>query len=105
MALPIIGFPRRLAAARINLSDKVRRRSIADLREVPRDIVERRASFTLYRYEAVAGVPSRGRPVLLIPPLAAPALAFDLRRGCSLVEHFVRQGRPVYLAEIGRAHV
>lgn len=101
MALPIIGFPRRLAAARINLSDKVRRRPIADLREVPRDIVERRASFTLYRYEAVAGVPSRGRPVLLIPPLAAPALAFDLRRGCSLVEHFVRQGRPVYLADYG----
>ena len=101
MALPIVGLPRRLGAARTNLTDKIQRRPIADLRAMPRDIVERRASFTLYRYSAVTGVGTKGRPVLLVPPLAAPALAFDLRRGGSLVEYFVRQGRPVYLADYG----
>ena len=34
-------------------------------------------------------------------PLAAPAICFDLRRGCSLVEHFVTQGRRTYLVEYG----
>ena len=39
--------------------------------------------------------------MLLVTPLAAPALCFDLRRGCSLVEHFVSAGRPTYLVEYG----
>ncbi|AWB91059.1 alpha/beta hydrolase [Aeromicrobium chenweiae] len=101
MALPILGLPRRLGAAGTNLSDKLHRRPIADLRALPRDIVERRTSYTLYRYNAVPGTAVRGRPVLLVPPLAAPALAFDLRRGCSVVEYFVQRGRPVYLVDYG----
>ena len=43
----------------------------------------------------------QGDPVLLVTPLAAPAACFDLRRGCSLVEHFVTEGRPTYLVEYG----
>ena len=39
--------------------------------------------------------------MLLVTPLAAPAICFDLRRGCSLVEHLVDQGRPTYLVEYG----
>ena len=39
--------------------------------------------------------------MLLVTPLAAPALCFDLRRGCSLVEHLVTAGRPTYLVEYG----
>lgn len=101
MALPSIGLPRSVGAARTNLSDKLRRAPIADLREMPRTVVEQRASFTLYRYDAVPGVAGRGRPMLLVPPLAAPALAFDLRRGCSLVEYLVHQGRTVYLVDYG----
>lgn len=101
MALPTPGLPRRLGAARTNLTDKLRRRPIADLRGMPREVVEQRASFTLYRYSPVPGIEQQGRPVLLVPPLAAPALAFDLRRGCSLVEYFVHQGRPVYLVDYG----
>lgn len=101
MALPQLGLPRRLATVRSNLGDKVARRPIADLRPMPRDMVEQRPSFTLYRYSAAPGVTVRGRPVLLVPPLAAPALAFDLRRTCSLVEYLVQQCRPVYLADYG----
>jgi polyhydroxyalkanoate synthase subunit PhaC len=39
--------------------------------------------------------------VLLVPPLAAPAICFDLRRGCSLAEHLVLTGRRTYLLEYG----
>ena len=39
--------------------------------------------------------------MLLVPPLAAPAICFDLRRGCSLAEHLVVGGRRTYLLEYG----
>ena len=35
-------------------------------------------------------------------PLAAPSTCYDLRRGCSLVEHLVAEGRPTYLVEYGQ---
>ena len=38
----------------------------------------------------------RGAPVLLVSPLGACGVAFDLRRGCSLVEHLVGEGRHVH---------
>ena len=56
----------------------------------------------LYRYLPVR--PPRRRtapPVLLVPPLAAPAICFDLRRGCSLAEHLLQQGREAYLLDYG----
>jgi polyhydroxyalkanoate synthase len=40
-------------------------------------------------------------PVLLVPPLAAPARCFDLRRGCSLAEHLISLGYPTYLVDYG----
>ena len=39
--------------------------------------------------------------MLLVPPLAAPAFCFDLRRGCSLAEHLLRGGPPTYLVDYG----
>jgi polyhydroxyalkanoate synthase len=36
-----------------------------------------------------------------VPPLAAPSLCFDLRRGCSLVEHLISGGRSTYLVDYG----
>ena len=101
MALPTLHIPRDLGAARTNLRDKLRREPIADLRMTPRELVERTEHAELFRYDPVPGVEQRGKPLLLVPPLAAPALAFDLRRGCSVVEYFVEQGRPVYLVDYG----
>src|SRR5664279_4155680 len=101
MALLGLRIPRDLDAVRENVVDKLRRRPIADLTRTPRDIVDQRSAFTLYRYGSAPGVETHGLPVLFIPPLAAPALAFDLRRTCSVVEYFVNQGRPVYLADYG----
>ena len=39
--------------------------------------------------------------MLLVPPLAAPAICFDLRRGCSVAEHLLQGGRPTYLVDYG----
>ncbi len=93
--------PRDLGALRTNLLDKTRRRPIADLRPTPHHVVRRAPGFTLYRFDRAEGVAPRGRPVFLTPPLAAPALAFDLRRGCSVAEYFVQQGRDVFLVDYG----
>jgi polyhydroxyalkanoate synthase len=57
---------------------------------------------TVRRYEP-HGVerPSQRTPVLLVPPLAAPATCFDLRRGNSMVEHLTALGYPTYLVDYG----
>ena len=55
----------------------------------------RRPQRTVYRYLAPDERRRRARlPVLLVPPLAAPAICFDLRRGCSLAEHLLAAGAP-----------
>ncbi|MEV5299634.1 alpha/beta fold hydrolase [Amycolatopsis methanolica] len=75
----------------------VLRGGLADLRPVPRVLVDQGPNRSLYRM-----TPSPdGDPVLLVPPLAAPALCFDLRRGCSLAEHLVDRGRRTYLVDYG----
>ncbi|TSD96019.1 alpha/beta hydrolase [Skermania sp. ID1734] len=43
----------------------------------------------------------RGRPVLLVPPLAAPATCFDLRPGQSLAEFLLDTGRTPYVIDYG----
>jgi polyhydroxyalkanoate synthase len=101
VALPTLHIPTDLGASVTNLRDKVRGRPIADLRRTPRELVAHTVNSDVYRYDAVPGVEPHGKPLLLVPPLAAPALAFDLRRGCSVVEYFVEQGRPVYLVDYG----
>jgi polyhydroxyalkanoate synthase subunit PhaC len=86
-----------LSAATTNVLDKVLRGGVADLRPIPRTLVDHGPNRWVYR---MAGARD-GDPVLLVPPLAAPALCFDLRRGCSLAEHFVSQGRATYLVDYG----
>ena len=41
------------------------------------------------------------RPVLLVPPLAAPASCFDLRPGQSLAEYLLDSGRTPYVIDYG----
>jgi polyhydroxyalkanoate synthase len=74
---------------------------VVDMSEVPRSIVDEGPQRTLYRYHAPGGRRARGAPVLLVPPLAAPATCFDLRRGCSVVEHLTQIGYPTYLVDYG----
>jgi polyhydroxyalkanoate synthase len=68
---------------------------------MPRTLIDQGTLREVYHYRPAAHVRDRGEPVLLVTPLAAPALCYDLRRGCSLVEHLVEAGRPTYLVEYG----
>jgi len=90
-----------IAAAVSNVIGKARG-GVADLRRMPRDAVAAVPAGTLHRYRRLPGVlPAPGPPVLLVPPLGAPDFAYDLRRGCSLVEHLLHAGRTVYLVDYG----
>jgi polyhydroxyalkanoate synthase len=99
--VPRVRVPHDLGAAGSNLRDVVRGRRIADLRSTPRTLIKVTEHASLFRYDPYPGTEQHGDPLLLVPPLAAPAIAFDLRRGCSVVEYFVQQGRPVYLVDYG----
>ena len=85
-----------------NVAHKVLYGGLADLRPMPRTLIDDGMLREVYHYRPSAKVVEQGDPVLLVTPLAAPALCFDLRRGCSLVEHFVSNGRPTYLVEYGQ---
>jgi polyhydroxyalkanoate synthase len=68
---------------------------------MPRTLIDDGPLREVYHYRPQKQVRATGDPVLLVTPLAAPATCFDLRRDCSLVEHFVKAGRPTYLVEYG----
>lgn len=99
--LSLIPRPDQVVGAGINVVRSLFGGGLADLRPMPRTLIDDGTMREVYHYRPVAGVPSCGDPVLLVTPLAAPAICFDLRRGCSLVEHLVRDGRPTYLVEYG----
>jgi polyhydroxyalkanoate synthase len=95
--------PDRVADAAANAWDMVFNGGVADLRRTPASIIEEAPQRTVYRYGARGGdLPSRGLPVLLVPPLAAPTICFDLRRGCSMAEHLLSLGHPTYVVAYGR---
>ena len=99
--MDLVPKPDQVVSAAANVAHAVVYRGLADLRPTPRDLVDEGRLREVHRYRTGEGVHETGDPVLLVTPLAAPALCYDLRRGCSLVEHLVRVGRPTYLVEYG----
>ena len=97
-----------------NVRDRVLEGPLADLRRMPRSAIDtgpgdpgaggvgrahglaRSGSVSTYRYAVHPTARLRGSPVLLVSPLGACGVAFDLRRGNSLVEHLVGEGRSVH---------
>lgn len=97
-----------------NMRDRVLAGPLADLRRMPRAAIDtgpsdpdaravgrahglaRAGSVSTYRYAVHPTATARGAPVLLVSPLGACGVAFDLRRGHSLVEELVNQGRYVH---------
>jgi polyhydroxyalkanoate synthase subunit PhaC len=99
--MDLIPKPDQIVAASANLAQKVLYGGLADLRPMPRTLIDEGTLREVYHYRPMGRVKESGDPVLLVTPLAAPSLCFDLRRGCSVVEHLVSGGRPTYLVEYG----
>jgi polyhydroxyalkanoate synthase len=99
--MDLIPKPGQIAAASGNVAHKLLYGGLADLRTMPRTLIDEGSLREVYHYRPSGKVQESGDPVLLVTPLAAPSLCFDLRRGCSLVEHFVKSGRRTYLVEYG----
>ncbi len=73
---------------------------LADKRPTPSAVIDIGPQRSVHRYR-LPRAPSAHSPVLLVPPLAAPASCFDLRRGCSVAEHLISLGYPTYLVDYG----
>ncbi|QYJ04017.1 alpha/beta fold hydrolase [Nocardioides panacisoli] len=99
--MDLLPKPDQVVSAAGNVAHKVLYGGLADLRPMPRTLIDEGTLRELYHYRPSATARETGDPVLLVTPLAAPALCFDLRRGCSVAEHFVTGGRPTYLVEYG----
>jgi polyhydroxyalkanoate synthase len=100
----LIPTPDQVVSAAGNLARRVVYGGLADLRPMPRTLIAQDTLREVYHYDpAPDSDPGSGHgdPILLVTPLAAPAICYDLRRGCSLVEHFVTEGRRTYLVEYG----
>jgi polyhydroxyalkanoate synthase subunit PhaC len=97
----VLPTPGQLSDAAANVFDKLFRGGLADLRPTPRQIIHEEAHCTVFRYLHKDRSGPAKAPVLLVPPLAAPALCFDLRRGHSIAEHLLSLGHPTYLVEYG----
>ena len=103
-----IPSPEQLGAAAANVFDRIVRGGLADMRPLPSSIVAEGPQRTVRRFlrgdeRRDAEPPAAGgaAPVLLVPPLAAPARCFDLRRGCSVAEHLLAAGHRTYLVDYG----
>lgn len=99
--MDLIPKPDQVVSAAANVAHKVLYGGLADLRPMPRTLIDDGVLREVYHYRPQGAVEQQGDPVLLVTPLAAPATCFDLRRGCSFVEHLLSQGRPTYLVEYG----
>jgi polyhydroxyalkanoate synthase subunit PhaC len=94
--------PETIASAVANVFDAVFRGGLADLRRMPSTLIDDGPQRAVRRYLPIdSAPPQHGSPVLLVPPLAAPAICFDLRRDCSLAEHLLHGGRRTYLVDYG----
>ena len=99
--MDLVPKPDQVIAAAGNVAHMLLYGGLADLRPMPRTLIDEGTLREVYHYRPDPVVEQHGDPVLLVTPLAAPATCFDLRRGCSVVEHLVTGGRPTYLVEYG----
>jgi polyhydroxyalkanoate synthase subunit PhaC len=95
--------PADAATAAVNLFDATVRGGLADTRRMPSALIDEGPQRRVHRYLPLGRGARRAAalPVLLVPPLAAPAICFDLRRGCSVAEHLLRAGRETYVVDYG----
>jgi polyhydroxyalkanoate synthase subunit PhaC len=73
---------------------------LADRSPTPAQVIDEGPQRTVRRYRPTRRTRWHA-PVLLVPPLAAPASCFDLWRGASLAGHLLALGYPTYLVDYG----
>lgn len=95
-----VPVPRDLSRAVTNVRARLGSGTLADLRPTDSEVIDANPDRTIRRFRSSAG-PAVGAPVLLVTPLAATSIAFDLRRGCSLVGYLKETGRDVYVVDYG----
>jgi poly[(R)-3-hydroxyalkanoate] polymerase subunit PhaC len=83
-----------------NLWDMTFGPGVADMTRAPSSIIDEGPQRAVHRYRPTTRARRRA-PVLLVPPLAAPASCFDLRRGASVAQHLLALGYPTYLVDYG----
>jgi polyhydroxyalkanoate synthase len=98
--ISLIPRPDQVARAAANAFDLLVKGGVADLRRTPARVIDEAPKGTVYEYLS-GHERTRHLPVLLVPPLAAPTICFDLRRGCSMAEHLLGLGHPTYVVEYG----
>ncbi|MEV0947416.1 alpha/beta fold hydrolase [Rhodococcus sp. NPDC049939] len=72
---------------------------IAPIQRTPSTLIHEAPHQALHRFDLDKS--DGDRPVLLVPPLAAPAHCFDLRPGQSLAGHLVGTGKATYVVDYG----
>ncbi|CRK55519.1 Polyhydroxyalkanoic acid synthase [Alloactinosynnema sp. L-07] len=99
----MVGLPTldTVRAAAGNVAHRALVGGFADFRPLPRTAIDSGRTRSVFNYHLPEGVAADGDPTLLVPPLAVPDYCFDLRRGCSVVEHLISGGRPTYVVEYG----
>ena len=96
-----VPHPDALGKAAANASDMLVGGGIGNNdKRTPASIIDEGPQRTVYRY-LDSERRRRAVPVLLVPPLAAPATCMDLRPGCSLAEHLLAAGHATYLVDYG----
>ena len=78
--MDLIPKPDQVVSAASNVAHAVLYGGLADLRKMPRTLIDDGTLRELYHYRPVGKVKEDGDPVLLVMPLAAPSSCFDLRR-------------------------
>jgi polyhydroxyalkanoate synthase len=90
-----------IATAAGNVFEWATNGHLADLTPLPSEVLHTAPQTLVSHYLPTSKRATPGPAILLVPPLAAPAICFDLRRGCSMAEHFVTRGHPTYLVDYG----
>jgi len=101
MRLPLLPDPETVIDSAVTGWDLIFGPGVADLTPTPSSIIHEEPQCTVHRYRSRRRPRADRAPVLLVPPLAAPATCFDLRRGCSVAEHLTALGYPTYLVDYG----
>jgi len=99
--MKLIPDPESVIDSAVTAWDLLLGQGVADLTRTPSSIIHEAPQCTVRRYRSRRRPRADRSPVLLVPPLAAPATCFDLRRGCSLAEHLTALGYPTYLVDYG----